>query len=80
MTAVHHCSKRIRTVPRNDRSVLVCKRIMTKCKFVRCYWRKASGAKGMRQRDLCREWSTQAEANIEEAKKAGLFWRYYSKL
>lgn len=39
-----------------------------------------SGAKGMRQRDLCREWSTQAEANTKEAKKAGLFWRYYSKL
>lgn len=42
-------SAQTRTVPRNDGSVLGRKRITSKCRCVRSYWRKASGGKGVRQ-------------------------------
>lgn len=48
---------------------------MTKYEFVGSCWRKASEEKGVRQRDLCRKRSTQAGANIKEAKKTIFFWR-----
>lgn len=62
------CSTQIRTVPRNDSSVLGRKWITSKCKCVRSYWRKASGVKGVRQRIFWWPWPTQAGTNIKEAK------------
>lgn len=69
-------SAQTRTVPRNDGGVLGRKRIMSKCKCVRSYWRKASGVKGVKQRLFWRQWTTQAGTNLKEAEKASLFWRH----